>query len=144
MSDLLTINVKNMMSVTKGFYFFQQPAVSSGGGQVFSNSLFSMRLGNYEETGAILTFQAKRQNYACIQEAHGRPQVGQASGYASASRAIDLASASGNAEDTTTASVSPLGLSQPAPVPASSPGRSGSSPLNSRHPPPTMWARRSR
>lgn len=113
MSTLLTINVKNLESATQNFYFFQQPAIYTGGAQVYSNSLFSQSLGNYGDTGSILTFQVNLQFYAGIQQAHTTPQVGQSSGYSSASRAIDLAPASGTANDWTTASVSPLGLSAP-------------------------------
>ncbi|EAV40327.1 hypothetical protein SIAM614_03573 [Stappia aggregata IAM 12614] len=113
MSTLLTINVKNLENATQGFYFFQQPAIYTGGGQVYSNSLYSQSLGNYAQTGSILTFQVNMQYYAGIQEAHSTPKVGQSSGFSSASRAIDLAPASGTANDWVTASVSPLGLSQP-------------------------------
>lgn len=114
MSTLLTINVKNNQSQTQGFYFFQQPAIYTGGGQVYSNSLFAGSLGNYVQTGGILTFQVNLQYYAGIQQASAVPQVGQSSGFASASRPIDLASASGTGNDWTTATVSPaLGLSMP-------------------------------
>ncbi|MBA8879020.1 hypothetical protein [Phyllobacterium myrsinacearum] len=113
MSTLLTINVKNLESATQGFYFFQQPALYAGGPVVYSNSLFAQSLGNFNDTGSTLTFQVNMQYFAGIQQAHSTPQVGQSSGYASASRAIDLAPASGTANDWTTASASPLGLSQP-------------------------------
>jgi len=122
MSTLLTINVKNLESASQGFYFFQQPAIYTGGGQVYSNSLFAESLGNYGDSGSILTFQVNLQYYAGIQEAHGTPQVGQSSGYSSASRAVDLAPASGTANDCTTASVSPLGLSQPTAATGVQPG----------------------
>lgn len=113
MSTLLTINVTNMESAAQGFYFFQQPSIYTGGGQVYSNSLFSKTLGSYDQTASVLTFQVNMQYYAGIQEAHGTPTVGQSSGFSSASRAIDLAPASGTANDWTTASVDPLGLSKP-------------------------------
>jgi len=113
MSTLLTINVKNLESATQGFYFFQQPAIYTGGQQVYSNSLFEQSLANYSDSGSMLTFQVNMQFYAGIQQAHSTPQVGQSSGYSSASRAIDLAPASGSANDWTTASVNPLGLTQP-------------------------------
>ncbi|EJB07188.1 hypothetical protein Rleg9DRAFT_6192 [Rhizobium leguminosarum bv. trifolii WSM597] len=116
MSTLLTINVKNYESQTQNFYFFQQPAIYTGGGQVYSNSLFSQSLGNYDATGAILTFQVNLQYYAGIQQANTPPQIGASSGYASASRAIDLAPGSGGSgrpNDWTTATVNPLGLSAP-------------------------------
>ncbi|NTJ68489.1 hypothetical protein G6M50_23960 [Agrobacterium rhizogenes] len=115
MSTLLTINVKNYQPQTQSFYFFQQPAIYTGGGQVYSNSLFSQSLGNYDATGAILTFQVNLQYYAGIQQANTPPQIGSSSGFASASRAIDLAPSAGGGSpnDWTTATVSPLGLSAP-------------------------------
>ncbi|UJW76526.1 hypothetical protein [Rhizobium sp. SL42] len=120
MSTMLTINVKNFEPQTQNFYFFQQPALYTGGGQVYSNSLFSQSLGNYDATGAILTFQVNLQFYAGIQQANQPPQVGSSSGFSSASRAIELAPAQGittKPNDTTTATVSgpntSLGLSAP-------------------------------
>lgn len=116
MSTLLTINVKNYEPQAQSFYFFQQPAIYTGGGQVYSNSLYSQTLGNYDTTGAVLTFQVNLQYYAGIQQANASPQIGSASGYASASRAIDLAPSSGGSgspNDWTTATISPLGLSTP-------------------------------
>jgi hypothetical protein len=116
MSTLLTINVKNYQPQTQNFYFFQQPAIYSGGGPVYSNSLYSQSLGNYDATGAILTFQVNVQYYAGIQQANTPPQIGASSGFASASRAIDLAPSAGGTgapNDWTTATVNPLGLSVP-------------------------------
>jgi hypothetical protein len=118
MSTLLTINVQNDEKNTQGFYFFQQPAKYTGGGAVYSNSLFSQTLANYDDSGSILTFQVNMQFYAGIQESTSPPQVGQSSGYLSASRAIDLATSDGKGNDATTATISPLGLS----VPTNSPG----------------------
>lgn len=112
MSTLLTINVKNLESATQNFYFFQQPAIYTGGATVYSNALYTQSLGNYQTTGGMLTFQVNLQYYAGIQQSNNQvPQVGQSSGFASAIRAIDLAPASGTANDCTTATVSPLGLS---------------------------------
>ncbi|PHY17513.1 hypothetical protein [Caulobacter sp. BP25] len=111
MSTLLTINVTNLGASTQEFFFFQQPAVYSGGANVYSNSLYSQKLGNYDETGAELTFQVNMQYYAGIQQAHTIPTIGQSSGYASASRAIELTPATGSAKNWTTATVDPLGLS---------------------------------
>lgn len=61
MPTLLTINVKNNQPQTQSFYFFQQPAIYSGGRPVYSNSLFSQSLGSYNSTGSILTFQVNLQ-----------------------------------------------------------------------------------
>lgn len=115
MSTMLTINVKNYEPQTQNFYFFQQPAIYTGGGQVYSNSLYTQALGNYDATGAILTFQVNLQYYAGIQQANTPPAIGAASGFASASRAIDLAlSSGGSSKDCTTATVdNGLGLSAP-------------------------------
>ncbi|XUY25789.1 hypothetical protein RMR21_009235 [Agrobacterium sp. rho-8.1] len=125
MSTLLTINVKNYEPQTQNFYFFQQPAIYTGGGAVYSNSLFSQSLGNYDQTGAILTFEVNMQFYAGIQQANTPPQVGASSGFASASRPIDLApaaGASGSPNDLTTATVAPVGLSLPTNGPGIQPG----------------------
>lgn len=112
MSTLLTINVKNN-EPTQGFYFFQQPAIYTGGGAVYSNSLYSQTLSNFDVGASELTFQVNLQYYAGIQQAHGTPAVGQSSGFSSASRPVDLAPASGSANDWTTATINPLGLSKP-------------------------------
>ncbi|MBP7704722.1 MAG: hypothetical protein KA105_05495 [Caulobacter sp.] len=121
MSTLLTINVQNNSPMTEMFYFFQQPAVFTGGGMAYSNCLMAEALGSYSQTGAVLTFQATAQPYACIQQAHTTPQIGQMSGYATATRPIDLATGSA-ANDATVASVNPLGLSQPSPQAGVQPG----------------------
>jgi len=123
MASLLTINVINNSSSTQSFYVFQQPAMFTGGAQVYSNSLFSSSLGSYPSTGSMLTFQAQQQPYAAIQQAPTYPMVGQSSGFATAVRPIDLAPAGGgSANDWTTASVNPLGLSRAASSPGIQPG----------------------
>ncbi|MES2034270.1 MAG: hypothetical protein V4466_08860 [Pseudomonadota bacterium] len=122
MTTLLTINVTNRQPQTQEFYFFQQPTVFSGGSWAYSNSLYSQALGNYDQTGSLLTVQVGTQTFAAIQQAHGMPQVGQVSGYASATRAIDLASSSGGTNDATTAIVGPLGLAAPTFAPGVQPG----------------------
>ncbi|MHA7775022.1 hypothetical protein [Roseibium sp. M-1] len=122
MSTLLTINVKNMESSTESLFFFQQPSIFNGGGQIYSNSLFAQNLSSYSQTGAILTFQVNLQYYAAIQEAQSLPHVGQQSGYSSVWRAIDLAPATGTANDSVKASVNPVGLSQPSPGQGIQPG----------------------
>ena len=124
MSTLLTINVTNNESAAQQFYFFQQPAIYSGGQQVWSNSLYSATLAPYDESGAILTFLIDMQFYAGIQQAYSYPQVGQTSGYSSASRAIDLAPKTPDptVNDATIATVNPLGLSKPSNNPQVQPG----------------------
>ncbi|MGE7418244.1 hypothetical protein [Methylobacterium tarhaniae] len=113
MSTLLTINVTNNELQAQNLFFFQQPAVYAGGPQVYSNSLYTALLGNSAQTGGILTFQVNLQYYAGVQQATQPPQEGQTSGYASASQPIDLAPSSGTANDWTTATLNPLGLSKP-------------------------------
>ena len=122
MSTLLTINVRNMEYQTQNFYFFQEPSKYTGGGEVYSNSLYSASLANYEESGAVLTFQVNLQYYAGIQEANTPPQIGQSSGFSSASRAIDLAPAEGQSNDWTEATMDPLGLSATKPGDGVQPG----------------------
>ena len=121
MSTFLTINVTNN-EPTQGFYFFQQPAIYTGGGQVYSNALYSQTLANYTDSGSQLTFEVNLQFYAGIQEANTKPQVGQSSGYTSASRAIDLATTDGKGNDSTIASLNPLSLSAPANTAGVQPG----------------------
>ncbi|ATQ43230.1 hypothetical protein [Caulobacter mirabilis] len=122
MSTFLTINVTNNTSSRQDFYFFQQPAVLTGGSQVYSNSLYTHPLQPYQASGMVLTFQVSQQPYAAIQQAADWPQVGRPSGFAMAARPIDLTPPSGSANDWTTASVQPLGLSQPMPGRGQRPG----------------------
>lgn len=114
MAGTFTITVQNRQPQTQNFFFFQQPAIYSGGGQVYSNSLSSYTLPSYDMSGTVLTFMVEQQYYAAIQQASAPPMVGQSSGFATANRAIELAGVNGShSNDSTTASVSPLGLSQP-------------------------------
>ncbi|HJV40942.1 hypothetical protein [Caulobacter sp.] len=113
MTSLLTINAENLQRSTQSFYIFQEPSIYSGGQTVYINSLYCQTLGNYESTGATLTFQANMQSFAAIQQAHSYPVVGQPSGFASAFYPIDLAPTHGATNHWTTASVAPLGLTRP-------------------------------
>lgn len=123
MSTLLTINVRNFAPQAQSFYFFQEPSKYTGGGQVYSNSLYHAYLGSYNDTGAILTFRVNLQYYAGIQQTNKMPAVGQSSGFLSASRPIDLTKASGDpTNNSTIASVQPVGLSTPAFAPNAQPG----------------------
>lgn len=111
MSTTLTINVRNYQQVTQEFYIFQEPAIYSGGGKVYSNSLYSEQLGNYDEYGAILTFEVNLQFFAGIQQANTPPQVGQSSGFESAWRAVNLTPAHGTAVgNSVEASIEPIGM----------------------------------
>ncbi len=113
MASTLRIIVTNNTPSRQDFHFFQQPAVFTGEGQVFCNSLFSEPLQPYRPSGANLTLQMRQQPFAGIQRAKTRPQIGLPSGDASFNRPIDPAPHIGEANDWTTASVDPLGLSRP-------------------------------
>lgn len=114
MSTLYTINVINEMATAQNFYFFQAPAVYSGGSAVYSNSIYSSSLAPSTQ-GAQLTFEFNQQYYAGVQTANANdvPAVGKASGSTIAVQAIDLANGSSATADSTTMSVDPLGLSAP-------------------------------
>lgn len=119
MSTLLTINVTNAQAVSNDFFFFQQPAIYTGGPTVYSNSLYNRTLPQASE-GGLITFMANLQFYAAVQEANNAvPAVGKTSGFETASQAIDLA-AKGNTpanHDASTmswdANTQALGLAQP-------------------------------
>ena len=116
MATTITINVKNKSQSLQNFFFFQQPAIYTGGQDVYTNSLYSQALLPYDESGAGLTFSVILQYYAGVQQQVQPPQIGQPSGQLAASRAIGLTPAQGGAptNNTTTMTVSPsLGLSVP-------------------------------
>jgi len=104
------------MSTAQDFFFFQAPAVYSGGSTVYSNSIYSSTLAP-SSLGAQLTFEFNQQYYAGVQTANANstPAIGQASGSTIAVQPIDLAPATGGTatNDSTTMSVSPLGLTSP-------------------------------
>lgn len=109
--SILTINVRNYQQTTQDFYIFQEPAIYSGGGKVYSNSLYSEELGNYDEYGAILTFEVNLQFYAGIQQANTPPAIGQSSGFESAWRPVNLTPARGTPiGNSVEASIDPIGL----------------------------------
>jgi hypothetical protein len=117
----ITINVRNESLTTQNFFFFQQPAIYTGGQGVYTNSLFTQALFPYSTSGAVLTFSVILQFYAGVQQQDSPPVVGQSSGQLAASQAIGLTPAAGGAptNNRTTMTVSPsLGLS----VPVSTPG----------------------
>jgi len=123
MSTTLTINVRNYQDVTQDFYIFQEPAIYSGGSKVYSNSLYTEQLGNYDKYGAILTFEVNLQFYAGIQQANTPPAIGQTSGFESAWRAVNLTPASGTAVDNSAeASIDPIGMLATTSDPNAQPG----------------------
>ncbi|MBW4676767.1 MAG: hypothetical protein KME52_22980 [Desmonostoc geniculatum HA4340-LM1] len=114
MSTLYTINVTNNSPNLQNFFFFQKPAIYSGGQTVYTNSIYSQPLEPYSTSGAVLTFQLLQQYYAGVQTATGTPVVGEASGYTTASQPIDLTTIGKETNNCTQMSVNPsLGLSVP-------------------------------
>ncbi|WP_009631059.1 hypothetical protein [Synechocystis sp. PCC 7509] len=112
MPTLYTINVTNNSPSSQDFFFFQKPAVYSGGQVVYSNSIYSQTLQPYALSGAVLTFNFLQQYYAGVQSQVNPPIVGQASGYTTASQPVDLTT--GNTpNNNSTAMTIPLGLTPP-------------------------------
>ena len=112
MADSIKINVRNDSATVQNFFFFQQPAIPGQG--VYSNSLFTQALLPYANSGAILTFSISTQFYAGVQQQLNTLIVGARSGELTASQPIEVTTSGGQANNTTTMSVSPsLGLSAP-------------------------------
>jgi hypothetical protein len=114
MATKITINVTNNSPNSQNFFFFQQPAVYSGGPKVYTNSLYSQEVLPYSTSGSVLSFTMILQYYAGVQQQVEPPQIGQPSGQLGAIQAIDLTPASGGTptKNTTTMTVDPsLGLS---------------------------------
>ncbi|NIF32820.1 hypothetical protein F3J29_11845 [Enterobacter sp. Cy-643] len=95
MSTLIQINVTNNSPSPKNFYFFQQPAIYSGGSQVYTNSILSATILPSQQGGSVYTFLLNLQYYAGVQQRYSPPLVGQPSGYTSAIRPIELTPAAG-------------------------------------------------
>lgn len=68
MATTITINVQNNSPSLQNFFFFQQPAIYTGGPEVYTNSLYSQALLPYATSGAILTFSLILQDYAGVQQ----------------------------------------------------------------------------
>lgn len=124
MSTLYTINVVNNSLSNQDFFFFQKPAIYTGGSQVYSNSLYQQMLLPSTSSGSTLTFQSLQQFYAGAQTQVPKLTIGEASGYATAIQPIDLtpvkANPSSPVNNATLMTVSPaLGLSPAVPGPAS-------------------------
>jgi hypothetical protein len=112
----ITINVRNESPITQNFFFFQQPAIYTGGTDVYTNSLYTQALLPYASSGAILSFSVLLQFYAGVEQQVSPPIVGQPSGRLAARQPIGLTPAAGGppTNNTTTMTVSPsLGLSVP-------------------------------
>lgn len=119
MSTLLKIIVKNSQSVQNQFFFFQEPAIYTGGPTVYTNSLYQRTL-QAANMGGEITFMTNLQFYAAVQETGtATPQVGQSSGYESAEQAIDLTAKGNNPANHNSAAMSydptgdSLGLAAP-------------------------------
>ncbi|MBX9932548.1 MAG: hypothetical protein K2Y56_13565 [Methylobacterium sp.] len=111
----ITINVKNMSSTPQSFFFFQAPAIYSGGTNVYTNSLYTQTLLPYSTSGAVLTFSLILQFLAGVQQQVSPPVVGQPSGQLAASQPIGLTPAAGGTptNNTTTMLLPSLGLTVP-------------------------------
>jgi len=116
MATLFTINIVNNSNSFQNFYVFQQPAIYTGGPQVYSNSLWSQGILPSSQGGSSSTFTMLQQFYAGVQQQIVPPAVGAVSGYSSAIQAIGLTPAAGGAptNNTTNMIISPaLGLTPP-------------------------------
>ncbi|MDZ7320087.1 hypothetical protein N4G41_00355 [Kosakonia sacchari] len=124
MSTRLKFNVKNLSNHPLDFFFFQQPAIYTGGSKVYSNSIQSVLLGPYSEGASTYTFLLNLQFFAGAQQRYTPPDVGQQAGYLSAIRAVDLtpADTSTAKNNSTTLSLSPFGLATPAADSTAQPG----------------------
>lgn len=115
MSTLIQINVTNNSPTAKSFFFFQQPAVYTGGVEPYSNSLLGTEIAANDGSGSVYSFQLLQQFYAGVQQQHSMPVIGEPSGYSSAIQPIDLTPAAGGTptNNMTIMANSPLGLSVP-------------------------------
>jgi hypothetical protein len=93
-STLISINVTSKSPQPQNFFFFQQPAIYTGGLTVYSNSLFNGSLPPFNpNTGSQISFLNTLQYYAGVQNSNtSAPPVGQTSGYNTAWAAIALQS----------------------------------------------------
>lgn len=108
----ITINVQNDSNTTQNFLYFMSPISSSSSAPSYCASLGSASLGNYDQSGTIITFMLNYDYRAGVQQAYSAPVVGQQSGFYSASQAISLATASGSALCATTMALNPLSLAK--------------------------------
>ncbi|MFA3780542.1 hypothetical protein [Yersinia sp. 1652 StPb PI] len=114
MSTLYTINVINNSPTAQDFFFFQKPAIYTGGAKVYSNSIYQEVLSPFASSGSVLTFECLMQFYAGAQSQLPSLLVGQDSGYITSSQPVDLTSITAGVQtaNTTVMSVDPsLGLS---------------------------------
>lgn len=107
---IITINVQNNSPSTQSFMYFMEP-VTVATTTAYSNSLGTGTVGNYAQTGTILTFQLDFGYFAGVQQASSVPQYGMQSGYYSACQPISLSDGQPDEKCATTMSLDPLSLS---------------------------------
>ena len=103
MSTQYQIIVENNSPSAQQFFFFQEPAVYSGGSTVYSNSIGSGSLPAYA-SGTVnqLQFTLLEQYYAGVQTQSATPAVGVAQTNVISQVAIELASSGASTTDSTT------------------------------------------
>ncbi|OYV36548.1 MAG: hypothetical protein B7Z80_15285 [Rhodospirillales bacterium 20-64-7] len=114
MANSMTLNIKNASTATQSFFIFQQPAGFTGGGTVYSTSLFNAPLLPYASSGAVLTVSLVQQPghaYAGAQQSATAPAVGQIAGGTTAMQDMTLSAPGAQTPNTTQLSTDPLGLS---------------------------------
>lgn len=108
----ITINIQNDSPATQNFLYFIPPVSSGSGASAYCTSLGTAALGNYDQTGTILTFMLDFEYRAGVQQAYSLPAAGQQSGFYSASQRISLSAGDGTTACATTMLLDPLSLSQ--------------------------------
>jgi hypothetical protein len=108
---MITINVQNNGPATQNFFYCMSPVSCSTGAQSYCNSLGTASLGNYAQTGTIVSFVVDFQYQAGVQQAYSPPVAGQESGFYSSSQAIALSDGGCTLADATTMKLNPLSLS---------------------------------
>jgi len=101
MSTLYQIIVENKSDNAQEFYFFQQPAIYSGGARVFTNSVGHGSLPPKGRSHNQLIFSLQQQYYAGAQPQSAPPVVGQAQVSPISQVDIDIANGAGNPQDCT-------------------------------------------
>ncbi|MCB8877218.1 hypothetical protein [Acidisoma silvae] len=110
---IITINVQNNSTQTQTFLYFMSPISVVGMHDIYCTSLGAASLGNYKQTGTILTFELDFEYRAGVQQAYRPPVAGQQSGYMSSSQAINLSTGDGKSSDVTVMQLKPLALLPP-------------------------------
>lgn len=106
----ITINIQNDNPATQNFLYFIPPVSSGSGAPAYCTSLGTAALGNYAQTGTILTFMLNFEYRAGVQQAYSLPAAGQQSGFYSASQRVSLSAGDGTTACATTMVLNPLSL----------------------------------